>query len=99
MVILEAKDGLVQLGSPYTFDQTIGRIEAQLREADISIFCVVDHSGEAERAGLTLRPTKLIVFGNPGAGTPVMAAAPTVAIDLPLKALVWRDDAGQVWVS
>jgi uncharacterized protein (DUF302 family) len=99
--ILSAEEGrgLIRLSSPHSFEHTVGRIEAVLREAGVSIFGVVDHSGEAERAGLSLRPTRLFLFGNPAAGTPVMVAAPTAAIDLPLKALVWQADDGQVWVA
>jgi uncharacterized protein (DUF302 family) len=91
--------GLVRLSSPYTFDQTVGRIEAVLRDGNVNVFCVIDHSGEAERAGLSLRPTRLFMFGSPVAGTPVMVASPTAGLDLPLKALVWQADDGQVWVS
>jgi uncharacterized protein (DUF302 family) len=99
MGITEDERGLVELSSPYSFDQTLGRIEAVLREADVNLFCVVDHGGEAERAGLTMRPTKLLLFGNPVAGTPVMVASPTAGLDLPLKALVWQAEDGQVWVA
>ena len=91
--------GLVHLRSPRSVEATLGRIEAVLREAGLAIFCVVDHSGEAERAGMQMRPTKLVLFGNPSAGTPMMVAAPTVAIDLPMKALIWQDEAGRVLVS
>ncbi len=70
-----------------------------LQEKNITIFATVDHSGEAEKVGLQMRPTKLVIFGNPKAGTPLMQAAPTLAIDLPLKALVWEDTEGKVWLS
>ena len=73
--------GMIHLSSPRSVDATLGRIEAVLREAGLAIFCVVDHSGEAERAGLQMRPTKLVLFGNPSAGTPIMMASPSVAID------------------
>jgi uncharacterized protein (DUF302 family) len=91
--------GLVNVSSAYSVEETLARIENALREAGVTLFCVVDHSGEAERAVLRMAPTKLIIFGNPAAGTPVMVAAPSVAIDLPLKALVWQDGSGRVWVS
>ncbi len=65
----------------------------------MTIFATVDHSGEAAKAGLSLRPTKLLIFGSPKQGTPLMQEAPTVAIDLPLKALVWEDAAGKVWLT
>ncbi len=63
------------------------------------MFALVDHSGEAEKVGMHMRPTKLLIFGNPKGGTPLMLAAPSIAIDLPLKILVWEDDQGKVWVS
>ncbi len=91
--------GLVDGRSPFSVEETLARIENVLRETGVTLFCVVDHSGEAERAGLRMAPTMLVIFGNPVAGTPVMVAAPSVAIDLPLKALVWQDDGGRVWVS
>jgi uncharacterized protein (DUF302 family) len=94
-----SESGLIHLNSPRSVEATLGRIEAVLREAGLAIFCVVDHSGEAERAGLAMRPTKLVLFGNPSAGTPIMVASPSSAIDLPLKALIWQDDGGRVWVS
>ena len=65
----------------------------------MTVFALVDHSGEAEKAGLTMRPTQLLIFGSPKGGTPLMVAAPRLAIDLPLKALAWQDEAGQVWLS
>ena len=66
---------------------------------NLTEFCHVDHSGEAEKAGLKMNPTQLIIFGNPKGGTPLMIAAPTLAIDLPLKALIWEDGDGKVWLS
>jgi len=92
-------NGLVHLNSPYSVEETLGRIQSVLTERGLIIFCLVDHSGEAEKAGLEMRPTKLILFGSPKAGTPVMIASPTIAIDLPLKALVWQDANGKVLVS
>jgi uncharacterized protein (DUF302 family) len=78
---------------------TVDRLTEVIQAAGARIFTVVDHSGEAERVGLSLRDTKLLIFGNPAAGTPVMAASPLVALDLPLKVLVWADDGGSVWMS
>jgi uncharacterized protein (DUF302 family) len=92
-------NGLLQAASPYTVDETLNRLESVLAERGVQVFAVVDHSGEAEKVGMKMRPTKLVIFGNPKAGTPVMLAAPTLAIDLPLKALVWEDKNGKVWVS
>jgi uncharacterized protein (DUF302 family) len=80
-------------------DRTIERLEETLQAKGIQLFALVDHSGEAEKAGLHMPPTKLLIFGNPKAGTPLMLAAPTTAIDLPLKILVWQDRDDKVWVS
>jgi uncharacterized protein (DUF302 family) len=92
-------DGLVKLASGHTVEATIAKIEAMLQAKGVTIFAVVDHSGEAAKAGLEMRPTKLVIFGSPKAGTPLMVAAPTLAIDLPLKLLVWEDEEGKVWVG
>ncbi len=92
-------NGMHHIPSPYAVPDTIRRIESVLQEKGLTIFCRVDHSGEAEKAGLSMNPTQLILFGSPKAGTPVMVASPTIAIDLPLKALVWQDAGGKVWVS
>jgi uncharacterized protein (DUF302 family) len=70
-----------------------------LESKGVTVFAVVDHSGEAAKVGMSLPPTKLLIFGNPKAGTPLMAAAPSAALDLPLKILVWQDAGGKVWVS
>jgi uncharacterized protein (DUF302 family) len=80
-------------------DETLTRIERALTAKGITIFCRVDHSGAAASVGLTLPPTKVLLFGSPAAGTPLMVAAPTLAIDLPLKALVWEGADGRVWVA
>jgi uncharacterized protein (DUF302 family) len=74
-------------------------LETILASKNVKVFAVVDHSGEAEKAGLKMPPTQLLIFGNPKGGTPVMLAAPTAAIDLPLKALAWEDASGKVWLS
>jgi uncharacterized protein (DUF302 family) len=92
-------NGLLQVTSPYTVDETVTRLELVLAERGVRVFALIDHSGEAEKIGMKMRPTKLVIFGNPKGGTPVMVAAPTLAIDLPLKALVWEDEGGKVWVS
>jgi uncharacterized protein (DUF302 family) len=92
-------NGMQHLSSPYSVPETLRRIESLLQEKGLAIFCRVDHSGEAEKVGLKMHPTQLILFGSPKAGTPVMVASPTIAIDLPLKALVWEDAGGKVWVS
>ena len=92
-------EGIVELPSRHSVDDTVRRLEDLLRSRSIKVFVVVDHSGEAESAGLAMPPTKLVIFGNPKAGTPLMLAAPSTAIDLPLKILVRQDAGGQVWVA
>lgn len=92
-------EGIVHRASPLSVAATVERLTEAIAGAGATLFAVIDHSGEAERAGLSLRDTKLLIFGNPRAGTPLMQAAPTVALDLPLKALVWAGDDGQVWMT
>jgi uncharacterized protein (DUF302 family) len=93
------ENGLIHLSSPHSVAETIARLESILHAKNLTIFARIDHSGEAAKVGLTMRPTQLIIFGSPQSGTPVMVAAPTVAIDLPLKALAWQDADGKVWLS
>jgi uncharacterized protein (DUF302 family) len=92
-------EGIVSKPSKYSVPETLHRLETILTAKGVKIFALVDHSGEAEKAGLKMPPTQLLIFGNPKGGTPVMLAAPTAAIDLPLKALAWQDANGQVWLS
>jgi uncharacterized protein (DUF302 family) len=92
-------NGMQHLASPYPVAETLQRVESLLQEKGLTIFCRVDHSGEAEKVDLKMLPAQLILFGSPKAGTPVMVAAPTIAIDLPLKVLIWEDAGGKVWVS
>jgi uncharacterized protein (DUF302 family) len=92
-------NGLVQIASHYSVDETVRRLETALAQKGLQIFMVIDHSGEAAKVGLKMRPTKVVIFGSPKGGTPLMIAAPSLAIDLPLKALVSEDEGGQVWVS
>ena len=91
--------GLIDILSNHSVDETVTKLEGILQAKGITLFALVDHSGEAAKAGMKMRPTKLLIFGNPRAGTPVMLAAPSSAIDLPLKILVWEDDQGKVWVT
>ena len=91
--------GIIDVPSPYSVPDTLARLESILKERGLTIFARVDHSGEAEKAGLNMRPTQLLIFGSPKAGTPLMVATPSVAIDLPLKALAWEDERGRVWLS
>jgi uncharacterized protein (DUF302 family) len=92
-------NGIVHRRSPFGVDDTVDRLADAISSVGAKLFAVIDHSGEAQRAGLSLRDTKLVVFGNPVAGTPVMEAAPLIAIELPLKVLVWADDEGTVWLT
>lgn len=87
-------EGLVTLRSSRTVDEVVASLSAILNAKGITLFALVDHSGEAEKAGFTMRPTKLLIFGDPKAGTPLMLASITSAIDLPLKILIWQDEAG-----
>jgi uncharacterized protein (DUF302 family) len=96
---VQTPKGILHRQSPFGVAGTIERLAEAISGAGAKLFVVIDQSGEAERAGLSLRDTKLLVFGNPVAGTPVMEAAPLAALDLPLKILVWADDAGRVWMS
>ena len=91
--------GIIDVPSPYSVPDTLKRLEDIARAKELTIFARVDHSGEAEKAGLKMRPTQLLIFGSPKAGTPLMIAAPSLAIDLPLKALAWEDAQGKVWLS
>ena len=93
------ENGLVQVSSRYSVDETVGRLEAAFVEKGMRVFAVIDHSGEAEKVGLKMRPTKVVIFGSPKGGTPLMVAAPSLAIDLPLKALVAEDAEGKVSVT
>lgn len=95
----DLNNGLLHLASKHSVDETMSRLKLVLEERGVTIFAQIDHSGEAAKAGLQMRPTRLLIFGNPKTGTPLMQAAPTVAIDLPLKALSWEDAEGKVWLT
>jgi uncharacterized protein (DUF302 family) len=94
-----AHKGIVDIPSHHSVDETVERVRAILKEKGVTVFARIDHSGEAEKVGLKMNPTKLLIFGSPVAGTPLMLASPSVAIDLPLKILVWEDSLGKVWAS
>jgi uncharacterized protein (DUF302 family) len=98
-VSADATAGFARTRSLYTVDQTVDRLKSLLAAKGVTLFALVDHSGEAAKVGLNLRPTTLLIFGSPRAGTPLMAAAPTIGIDLPLKVLVWQADDGGVWIG
>ena len=91
--------GMVDKPSNHSVDQTVERLKGILAAKGVTLFALVDHSGEAEKVGMKMPLTKLLIFGSPKAGTPLMLAAPTIAIDLPLKILVWEDNEQKVWVS
>jgi len=94
-----SEPGVVSFASPHPFDGTTARVVRGLEHAGMTIFTSIDQQSAAEAVGLSMRPMMLVLFGNPKAGTPLMQAHPTLAIDLPLKALIWEDAHGQVWVS
>jgi uncharacterized protein (DUF302 family) len=96
---MSTDNGIISKPSKYSVPETLHRLKTILESKSVKVFAVVDHSGEAEKAGLKMPPTQLLIFGNPKGGTPVMLAAPTAAIDLPLKALAWEDASGKVWLS
>lgn len=91
--------GVIEIPSKHSVDETMERLTILLEEKGVTLFAVVDHSGEAEKAGMKMPATKLLIFGSPKAGTPLMLAAPTVAIDLPLKILIREDEQGSVRIS
>jgi uncharacterized protein (DUF302 family) len=93
------RNGIVDVPSNHSVDETVERIKNILQSKSVTLFALIDHSGEAEKVGMKMRPTKLLIFGSPKAGTPLMLAAPSIAIDLPLKILVWEDAQGKVWLS
>src|SRR5207302_5779679 len=92
-------NGIINKLTHHSVNETVEKIKGILQAKGIMLFALIDHSGEAEKAGMKMRPTKLLIFGSPKAGTPLMLAAPSIAIDLPLKILVWEDAQGKVWVS
>jgi uncharacterized protein (DUF302 family) len=94
-----ADNGIVSKPSNHSVDETVAKMKGILQAKGVALFALIDHSGEAEKVGMKMRPTKLLIFGNPKAGTPLMLAAPSIAIDLPLKILVWEDGEGKVWIS
>jgi len=96
---VETNNGLLHVASPHSVPETLNKLESVLQSHGLTVFARVNHSGEAQKVGLTMRPTQLLIFGSPKAGTPLMVARPSIAIDLPLKALAWEDASGKVWLS
>jgi uncharacterized protein (DUF302 family) len=99
VTLMAPKDGMLSKESNHSVDETLNNLRRALEAKGVMVFAIVDHSGEAEKVGLKMRPTKLVIFGSPKAGTPLMLAAPSIAIDLPLKILISEDDGGKVWIS
>ena len=99
MMTSNPENGIVTIPSHHSVDETVEKLEKALQAKGVKLFALIDHSGEAEKAGLQMRPTRLVIFGNPKAGTPLMIASPSIAIDLPLKILVWEDASNTVWIS
>jgi len=96
---VQKEEGIVKIPSHHSVDQTVDKLKTILQSKGVTLFALVDHSGEAEKVGLKMPPTKLLIFGNPKGGTPLMLVSPSVAIDLPLKILVAEDSQGKVWIS
>jgi len=94
-----ANNGIVNKPSKHSVERTVEALTNILKSKGVAVFALIDHSGEAEKVGLKMRPTKLLIFGNPKAGTLLMLASPSSAIDLPLKILIWEDNQGKVWLS
>ena len=92
-------NGILTKKSNHSVDETLEKLKGILQAKGVTLFTIVDHSGEAKKVGLKMPPTKLVIFGSPKAGTPLMLAAPSIAIDLPLKILIWEDAQGKIWVS
>jgi len=91
--------GIIDIPTNHSVDQAVERLRSMLEAKSVTLFALVDHSGEAAKAGMAMRPTKLLIFGSPKVGTPLMIARPSIAIDLPLKILVWEDGQGKTWIS
>jgi uncharacterized protein (DUF302 family) len=98
-VAVQKEEGIVKIPSHHSVDETVDKLKAILQSKGVTLFALVDHSGEAEKVGMKMPPTKLLIFGNPKGGTPLMLTSPSVAIDLPLKILVAEDAQGKVWIS
>lgn len=94
-----APKGIVEKPSSHSVEQTVDRLKNILQSKGVTLFALIDHSGEAEKVGMKMPPTKLLIFGSPKAGTPLMLAAPSISIDLPLKLLVREGTQGKVWIS
>lgn len=92
-------NGMINKPTSHSVDEAVEKLKTILQSKGIKLFALIDHSGEAEKAGLNMPPTKLLIFGNPKGGTPLMLVSPSIAIDLPLKLLIWEDPQGKRWIS
>jgi uncharacterized protein (DUF302 family) len=99
VLAVQREEGIVKIPSRHSVDETVDKLKTILKSKGVTLFALVDHSGEAEKVGLKMPPTKLLIFGNPKGGTPLMLAAPSAALDLPLKILIAEDSDGKVWIS
>jgi uncharacterized protein (DUF302 family) len=98
-IMAEPDNGVIDVRSHRSVPQTIDRLQSLASSGGLTVFARIDFSGDAQRAGLSMRPMQMLLFGNPKAGTPLLVAAPRVGLDLPLKALAWEDNDGGVWLS
>jgi uncharacterized protein (DUF302 family) len=96
---VQKEEGIVKIQSRHSVEETVDKLKTILQSKGVMLFALIDHSGEAEKVGMKMPPTKLLIFGNPKGGTPLMLASPSVAIDLPLKILIAEDSQGKVWIS
>lgn len=96
---MPSEDGLITIASQHSVKQTLDRLEASLKAKAITVFARIDHAGGAKSVGMDLRPTELLIFGNPKAGTPLMQASQTIGLDLPLKVLAWEDVQAKTWLT
>jgi uncharacterized protein (DUF302 family) len=99
MAIQAGENGIIDVPSNHSVDEIVEKLKSILAAKDVKLFAVIDHCGEASKAGMKMPPTKLLIFGSPKAGTPLMLATPSIALDLPLKILVWQDSAGKARIS
>jgi len=96
---VHSENGMVHVPSKYSVEETCQRLESLVKSRGLTVFALIDFSGDATKVGLRMRTTQLLIFGNPKSGTPLMIASPSIALDLPLKALAWEDAQGKVWLS
>ena len=97
--MVDEHEGIISMPGKHSVDKTVDVLKQFLEDKGITLFAIIDHSGEAKKVGMNMPPTKLLIFGSPKGGTPLMLAAPSIALDLPLKILVWEDEQRKVWLS